>query len=152
MALNCYYQPKFTDIMAAKSADFSSLNGSTKLQVALLKNAATARGTTEGWEFVSTATTANPEVTETGYSRQTLTGVSYSTSGLVSTLTCTSPSWSGVTWTTPTMAIFFDSTPAADASNPIIAIWDFGGAQSVTNGTFTLQISGSGLITWTAAA
>lgn len=153
MAVTCYVQPKFDQLMSDKSADYAALNSSTKLQVALLAGTSQpARATTEGWEFVSDATAVNAESTETGYSRQTLTSVTCTTSALVTTLTCANPSWSSVTWTTPRLAIFFDSTGAADTSRPIIAIWDFGGAQSVTGGTFTLSIAAGGLVTWTAAA
>jgi hypothetical protein len=33
----------------------------------------------------------------------------------------------------------------------LIAIWDFGGTQSVTSTNFTLLVNASGLVTWTAA-
>lgn len=153
MALTCYYQPKFGDILAAKSADFASLNASTMLYCALLAGASmTARATTEGWEFLADATASMAEETGTGYLRKQLTSVTYSTTGLISTLSCASPSWTSATWTDVRAAVFYDNTGATDAAKPLIALWDLGGAQTVTAGTFTLTIAGTGLVTWAAAA
>jgi hypothetical protein len=44
-----------------------------------------------------------------------------------------------------------DSTGVTDATRALIAIWDFGGTQSVTSTNFTLLVNASGLVTWTAA-
>ena len=117
-----------------------------------------SRATSENYEFVSQLLanngTALTEVSTsgTGYSRQSLTSVSYTQSGLVLTLTANSPSWSGATFGTA-YGWLHDETASSstDATRPLLAIWDFGGAQSVSGATFTLTVSGSGLITWTAA-
>lgn len=91
------------------------------------------------------------EVTGGGYSRQTLTSVTYVDSALVTTLSCANPSWSSATFSAVYAAFFDNSIGGTDATNQLLCYWDFGGAQSVTSATFTLTISGSGLITWTAS-
>lgn len=95
--------------------------------------------------------------TNTGYSRTALSGITYTETGLVSTLTATSP----ITWTVPAAgsggvswgaqyAVFFDTT--ATGLVDLIAYWDFGGTTSVTpGGTFTLNINASGLVTLTSS-
>lgn len=98
---------------------------------------------------------AEVSVTNTGYSRTALTGVSYTESGLVSTLTATSPitftvpasGSGGVPWSA-NYAVFYDTT----VSNDLICYWDFGGAVSVVpGGTFSLDINASGLVTLTSS-
>lgn len=95
--------------------------------------------------------------TNTGYSRLALTGITFTESGLVSTLTASSP----LTWNVPTAAsggvnwsasyaVFYDTT--TDASGDLICYWDFGGPTAVTaGGTFTLNINASGLVTLTSS-
>jgi hypothetical protein len=92
------------------------------------------------------------EVSGGGYSRQTLTSVTYTESGLVSTLTCANPSWSSASFTA-VYAMFYDYTAGgnSDTNGIPLCYWDFGGSQTVTSATFTLTISGSGLITWTSS-
>jgi hypothetical protein len=92
------------------------------------------------------------EVSGTGYSIQTLTSVTYATSGLVTTLSCASPAWTGSTFSA-NYAAFYDYTAggSSDTNGLVICYWDFGGSQSVSGATFTLTISGSGLVTWTSS-
>jgi hypothetical protein len=91
------------------------------------------------------------EVSGGGYSRQTLTSVAYTDTLLVTTLTCANPSWTSATFSSVYAAFFDNSIGGTDSTNQLLCYWDFGGAQSVTSATFTLTISGSGLITWTAS-
>lgn len=87
----------------------------------------------------------------TGYTRQTLTSVTITDSGAVTTLTCANPSWTSASFSA-VYACFFDNTVGGtDATNQLICYWDFGGTQTVTSATFTLTISGSGLVTWTVS-
>lgn len=95
------------------------------------------------------------EVSYTGAtpaSRVTLSGVTYSESGLVSTLTCTSPAWTNASWTAD-YAFFYDYTAGgnSDSSGMLICYWDFGGNQTVTTASFTLTINAAGLVTWTSS-
>ena len=95
------------------------------------------------------------EVSGGGYSRQSLSGVTYTTSGLVNTLNCTSPiTWSATANWSAQYAFFYDYTAGgnSDSTGLLICYWDFGGSVSVVNGgTFTLTINGSGLATWTSS-
>jgi hypothetical protein len=116
-----------------------------------------SRATSEGYEFVSQLLANNgsalTEVSGGGYSRQALTGVSFVQSALVLTFTASAnPSWASATFTTVYGWIHDETASSStDATRPLLAIWDFGGPQSVSGATFTLTISGSGLVTWTAA-
>lgn len=100
--------------------------------------------------------TALTESAVSGYARQTLTSVGCTTSGEVTTLTCATPQWGsvGVPITLTTVyAFFYDYTAGgnSDTAGIMVCYWDLGGAQSLTNGIFQLQINASGLITWTAS-
>jgi hypothetical protein len=85
-----------------------------------------------------------------GYARKNLTSVSLSTSGSTTTLTCANVAWTSASFSVY-YACFFDNTPSSDATRQLICYWDFGGVQTVVSSTFTLQISGSGLVTWVAS-
>ena len=62
--------------------------------------------------------------------------------------------WDGddVTWTSASFtayhAVLYDDTLVGD---DLIASFDFGGAQTVTGGTFTIQWNASGIVTFTPA-
>jgi hypothetical protein len=94
----------------------------------------------------------------TGYSRQLLSGVAVSpssdsyTNGTTYTLTCTSPSWASSTISAK-YAFFYDNTygSGGDSNNLMLCYWDFGGTNSSSSGSFTLTISGSGLLQWTVS-
>ena len=92
------------------------------------------------------------EVSGTGYTAggQALTGVTVSYASNVLTLDCADPVWSGST-ITARYAVFYDATPATDATRPLLCYWDLGSDQSSTAGPFTLTIAATGLITFTAA-
>jgi hypothetical protein len=99
--------------------------------------------------FTDWTTNVAAEITGTGYTAggATLAGLSVTTATNVMTFTATSPSWTTATFTA-NQAIFYDSTASTEQ---LICWWDFGGAVSVTAGTFTLTISGSGLVQVTAS-
>lgn len=85
----------------------------------------------------------------TGYSRQALSSVTFTESGLVSTLTASvNPSWTALSNWSAVYAVFYDTT----ASNDLICYWDFGGTSSVvTNGVFSLNVNTLGLVIWTSS-
>lgn len=89
------------------------------------------------------------EITGTGYTAGgvALSGVVASVIGDVLTLTAGNPEWTGASFTA-NQAIFYDES--ADTIQ-LIAFWDFDGAITVTAATFTLTISGSGILTATAS-
>lgn len=95
---------------------------------------------------------AGTEASGTGYTAagQALTGVTVSTTAKVTTFTSTSPSWAAST-ITASYAVFYDAQGGTNATNFPICYWDFGGAQSSSNGAFTLTVNASGLVTLTAS-
>ena len=155
MTVLAYFTPKF-QLSYLKSGEANL--ASDTLQVGLIHSTSptvAARSTTENYTFVSdflaNGGSAFTEESGSGYSRQSLTSVTYLQSALVDTLTCANPSWTTAT-ISATYAFFYDHTiGGTDTTSPLICWWDLGGTQAVTAGTFTLQSSGTGLVTWTAA-
>jgi hypothetical protein len=97
--------------------------------------------------FTSTATngaaTANynssNEVSGTGYTGggATLSGVAVSNSGTTAWWTANNPSWTTATFTAES-ALIYDSSDSI-GPNCSLCVLDFGGNQSVSAGTFTIQ-------------
>jgi hypothetical protein len=93
------------------------------------------------------------EITGTGYTAggATVSSPTFAAGGSnnsVATWTSsTNPSWTTATFTA-NQAVFYESSAS---TNQLICFWDFGGAVSVTGGTFTLSINASGLLTATAS-
>lgn len=94
------------------------------------------------------------EVTGTGYTAggQALTSVTVAYSAGTNTLTldAADPSWAAST-ITARYIVFYDSSPATDATRPLIAYDDFGSDQVSSSGTFTYQINASGIATITVS-
>lgn len=152
MALTAYFQPLFEQaVLGQKLADLLT----DTLECGLSTGALPARGTTEGWEFVSTLTASIPEVATgggTNYARVALTGVTYTQAGLVVTLTSSPIAFNSASNFTADYAWIYDaSIGGSDAAHPLLAIFDLGGAQSPAGVPFTLTPNASGLVTWTAA-
>lgn len=93
------------------------------------------------------------EITGTGYTAggATVTGLSFTAGGANNSVatwtTGTNPDWTGASFTA-NQAIFYESSAA---TYQLICFWDFGGAVTVTSGTFTLSVNASGLLTATAS-
>lgn len=92
------------------------------------------------------------EITGTGYSAggATLGSVTFTVGGTnnsVTTWTAANPSWSSASFTA-NQAIFYESSAS---TTQLICFWDFGGSVMVTASTFTLTVSGSGLLTATVS-
>lgn len=105
-------------------------------------------------EFVSDVVGAGTEAVGTGYTAggQALSSVTFTASGHVYTLSSANPSWSASGGAlSAAFAVFYDSTPGSNATNPVIAYWDFGGTLTATNAAFGLTISGSGIVTFTGS-
>lgn len=154
VALTAYVQPLFVEYaMGLKSANVLT----DTLNVGLISNTGLAsRANTQTFRYVSdlftdTGGTALTEVVGGGYSRQALTGVTWTASALVVTLTTpNNPSWSAASFTTY-YAWLHDETISSgtDATRPLLMIWDLGGVQTVTSAVFTLAVNASGLLTFT---
>lgn len=105
-------------------------------------------------QFMSDVLGAGTETSGTGYTAtgQALTSVTVSQSGHVQTLSCANPSWNATGGAlSAAYAVWFDSSPGSNATNPVICYWDLGGTQTATNSTFALTVSGSGLVTFTGS-
>ena len=121
--------------------------------------AATEAYTTVAQFLANTGSGGGGAVTETSggsYARQALSSITLATSALVTTMGCANPSWAASTITAK-YALFYtcgsggSGASANDAtSNLLMAYWDFGASPASSAGAFTLTVSGSGLITWTA--
>lgn len=126
--------------------NFAASGGNT-FKIALFKAAASVAGT---WNATATnygagsggPTTANMGTDElatgSGYTAAgvTLTNVDPSTSGTTALTNFTpNPSWTSATFTTSGCMIY-NST----ASGKCVAVYSFGGDQTVTSGTFTVQM------------
>lgn len=94
------------------------------------------------------------EITGTGYSAGGLAlgsvTLSYNSSTNTLTLDAADSVWSSSTLTAR-YAVIYDSTPATDATRPLIGYVDFGADQSDSSGTFTITWDAAGIATWTAA-
>lgn len=147
-----YFQPKFEQNHLGKK--LVNLSSDT-LNVGLIGTSGlAARGTSEGYEFVSdllaNGGSALTEVSTsgTGYNRQSLTSVTYTLSGLLVTLNAASPAWGGTSFTAY-YAWLHDETASSgtDATRPLVCIWDLGGA-NVASGTWRLAVNAGGLVQW----
>lgn len=159
MAVTAHAFPSLTQSMGTK---LFSLNNVDTLKVGLASGTFNWPGTgnsTAGYttvaQFLANAGSggggALTEEAGAGYSRQSLTSVTFTTTGLVNTLTCANPSWTGATFSDK-YAFFYDAAvDTNDTTRLLMCYWDFGGTQSTTAATFTLTISGSGLVTWTSS-
>lgn len=148
MTITAHSYTKLADSLAAKKINLAS----DTLKVMLL-SAYTVGSTQDTAQFVADVLAAPAtETSGTGYTAggATLASVSVSDSAHVFTFTAANPSWTASTFTA-SYAVFYDSTPGTNATNPVICYWDFGGAIPVTSGTYTLTINGSGIITITGS-
>lgn len=155
MAVTAYFQPKFEQNHLGKK--LANLSTDT-LTAGLIKSgtAIAARGTSEGYEFVSDLLanngTALAEENGAGYARLNLTGVSYTVSGLVVTLTASNLVWNNMTFSDAYCWIHDETASSAtDATRPLVCIFDLGGTVAGTTTSLTLAVNASGLVTWTAA-
>lgn len=156
MTAAAYFQPKFElNHLGKKLVNMSSDTFNIGL---IASGTLAARGTSEGYEFLSdllaNGGSALTEVSTsgTGYTRQSLSSVAWTTSGLTTTFTAANPSWSSATFSA-SYAWIHDETASSstDATRPLLALFDLGGPQSVSGSTFTLTVNASGLVTWAAA-
>lgn len=155
MASQAHYFPKFETQLGAKDINLTS----DTLTVGLIASGVFTWGATpEGYTFVSQFLAGDgtdgalTEVSGTGtnYSRQSLSSVTFSSSGSVVTLSAANPSWASGTFSTCYAWLYDTTAGTSDSTRPIVAYYDLGGTQSVSGQTFQLTVAGSGLVTWTA--
>jgi hypothetical protein len=157
MVAAAYFQPKFEQNHLGRKL----INLATDtLVVGLIASGTLAtRTTSEGYEYVSDllanggSSLTEVSTSSTGYTRQNLSGVTLTVSGLTTVLNSSNPAWPSATFTA-NYAWIHDETASSstDATRPLLAIFDFGGPQTVAGTEFTLTVNASGLISWVAAA
>jgi hypothetical protein len=148
LAVTAHTYTKFGLSLATKKADLTA----DTIKVMLL-SAYTVGTTQDTAQFVSDILSVGTEASGTGYTSGGVALVSptFTASGHVYTLTSgTNPSWASST-ISAAYALFYDSTPGTNSTNPVICYWDFGGTSSSSAGTFTLSLSGSGIYTYTGS-
>jgi hypothetical protein len=95
------------------------------------------------------------EVSATGYTAagQALTSVTVTYTGATNVLMidCADPSWTITGSLTARNAVFYDSSPATDATRPLLVYQASSVDITATDGTFTVVINASGLATITVA-
>ena len=145
MAVTAKMYGKFLLSLANKEVDLDS----DTLKVMLCTSTYTPDQDTH--QYKSSVTN---EVSGTGYTAtgQALTSVTVAYNAGTNTMTLDSadPSWTTST-ITARYAVFYDSTPATDATRPLISYVDFGADVISTSGTFTITLDPAGIATITAA-
>lgn len=143
MAVTSHAFPQAVQKLATKSLNLSS--DSLKAMLLASYTAASSHAT------MADVLGAGTEATGTGYTSggQALASVSLSTTGSVTTLTCSNPTWTSST-ITAAYAVFYDAAGGTNSTNIPLVYWDLGGSQASAAGTFTLGISATGLLTWTS--
>jgi protein-L-isoaspartate O-methyltransferase len=158
MTAAAHVYPNATQNIASKAEKWSAT--SDTLKVALIASGTyTWNGTSQAHQTVTDflAGSGGGAMTEVagglGYSRTALASVTFTTTGLVSTLTCANLVWTATSNWSALYAVFFDcAVDTNDSTRELVAYWDFGGTVSVvTGGNFTLTINASGLVTYTAS-
>lgn len=159
MTAAAHVYPNATQNIAAKAEKWTAT--SDTLKVALIASGTyTWNGTSQAHATVTDflAGSGGGAMTEvstsgTGYTRSALASVTFTTTGLVSTLTCANLVWTATSNWSALYAVFYDAAvDTNDGTRELIAYWDFGGTVSVVSGgNFTLTINASGLVTYTAS-
>lgn len=91
------------------------------------------------------------EISGTGYvaNGYQLTTESFAQTNNVVAFDADDPSWTTASFTAR-RAVYYDRTPASDATRPLISWVDFGGDETVASGTFTIQHAAGGIANITA--
>ena len=146
MALTAHVLPNVHQVLMTKQL---SLNNVDALKGGLVASGTNPNtGGSAAWagyktvaDFLTNGTYPQTEVSTsgTGYTRQALTSVSVSTTGLFTTLVVgTNPSWAAST-ISAVAAFFYDAAvDTNDTTRLMLAWWDFGGTNTDSNGVYTL--------------
>lgn len=152
MALTPHVFSKLADSLGQKKIDIDS----DTLKCMLL-SAYTVGTTQDTAQYVSDIKAVATEAVGTGYTAGgvTLTSVTWTLTGHVYALKATIPAWTTTGGSLAAKyALFYDSTPGTDSTNPVLLYWDLdgaGGTQTSSNGTFTLTQAAAGLLTLTGS-
>lgn len=147
MSLLAFTYSRLSSSLAAGLVNLSS----DTLKVMLL-SAYTTGTTQDDAQFVADVLAHATQTSGTGYTAggQSLASVTWTQSGGTFTLDCADPTWA-TSSISASHALFYDSTPGSDATNPVLCAWDFGGTLGPSVASpFTLVVNASGLLTFTA--
>ena len=99
-------------------------------------------GASAAFTATDTAYTTTNEIAGTGYSAggATLSGNAVAEAA-TAVFSASNTSWAGASFSA-FFAVLYDQTPC----NTLICMIDFGGVQTITSGTFTIQYASSGII------
>lgn len=148
MAVTAHAYTKLALSLGTKKVDFTA----DTFKVMLL-SAYTVGTTQDTAQFVADVLAVGTEASGTGYTAGGLTipSTSFTESGHVYTFGSSGTlQWSGST-ITASYALFYDSTPGSNSTNPVLGYWDFGGSQSSSSGTFTLNLTSNAIATITGS-
>ncbi len=112
------------------------------VKIALLNNSHTFSASSVGWSSVS----ANELAATGGYTAggNTLASPTVIVASDKGVFDAADSSWTTATFTAY-HAVIYNDTPTSPA-DPLIASIDFGGAKTVSNGTFTIQFHANGIL------
>ena len=156
MAAAGHFFPVFETLLASKQIDLTT----DTLEFGLIASGTFTFGPTpQGYEFVSqflAGDGTDGALTEvstvgTGYARQTLTDVTFVHSGENNTLSAANPSFPDATFTTVYGFILDATVGTTDATHPILAYFDWGGAQSVSGAAMTFAVGANGFLQWSGS-
>ena len=120
----------FKDNLMATTANLEA----NSLKVALYVNTATLSSATTAYAVTNEASGTN--YTAGG---ETITGAAVSLDGSTAIFDCDNVSWANATITAQAALIYNSSTITGLTTNAAIAVLDFGGNKTSTNGTFEIQ-------------
>jgi hypothetical protein len=153
MSLTAHVFPQFAIGLANGDIDLTSGTFKVALSDAAGPVTLATSGVSTAKLFTDWTSNVAAEITGTNYNAggATVSSPTFTAGGSndsVATWTSsTNPSWTSATFTA-NQAIYYQSSASG---YQLVCFWDFGGAITVTASTFTLSISGSGLLTATAS-
>jgi len=128
---------------ALLSGEVDLASGGDTIKVALLDNSHGFTATDDSWSDVS----ANELAASGNYSTggATLAGQAVSEDSTVGKWDATDTTWSSATFTAY-HAVIYDDTTTSPTADQLICSIDFGGAETVASGTFTIEWDATGII------
>jgi hypothetical protein len=153
MAVNGHVFPQW--IIGVNAGDIAMTGGTYKVALSDAAGpiALSTSGVSTAKLFTDWTSNVAAEITGTGYTAggaavSSPTFTAGGSNNSVATWTSASnPNWTSATFSA-NQAIFYESSAS---TYQLIAFWDFGGATGPSAATFTLTISGSGLLTATVS-
>lgn len=145
MAVTAFYYARFFISLANKLFDI--VGGTDDVYVQLTTSSYTPNQDTHDFEDDVTN-----EVTGTGYTAGgvQLTSDDFTQSANVLTWDSDDPSWTGASFTSR-ISVYYGKLGGASSADPLVNWVDFGGDETVSSGTFTIQQNASGIATVTVA-